>query len=176
MIKANTQELKTFLETLGLEVHEQQAPSLPSQLTFAICEDAKERPIYISLVVHPVDMGSLQQILKINSQAKAYHRLQLFSPLPFQFKPEAAAELARFLMMINKSIEYPGFECNETDRVLYFKMAWPFEGDEIDPALLANQLYYVTSLMSSFSEGLEAVGQLKMSLKEYFEKFLNPAP
>lgn len=170
MVKANPSEIKNFLESLGLEVHEQPStdPASPTQLTFIICEDPKERPIYISLIVHPVKMADMQELLEIKTPI-AYHRVQLFSPLPFQFKSEAAGELARFLMMINKSVEYPGFECNETDRILYFKMAWPLEGEAVDECLLATQIYYISSLMMTFCEPIEKVGNNELSIKEYIE-------
>jgi hypothetical protein len=96
--------------------------------------------------------------------------VQMVVYLPFQFEKNRVGPLARFLHLINKDLDLPGFGLDEQQRVAFFRVVIPLLKPEIDESLLLSYLTSLHLVCSSFIYAVAAVASGQASPEEVLEK------
>ena len=96
--------------------------------------------------------------------------LQLVAFLPCSFKRECLHDLCRFLLMINKELDMPGFCIDESSKTIFYRLLLPSVNNEIPSELLAIFLNSAQSICKTFCKVIDAIGNGLMSLDETLEK------
>ena len=96
--------------------------------------------------------------------------VQILTFIPCGVKPEAVADVARFLHMLNKELDVPGFCLDEASMTIFYRLLMPTVKKEFDPAILDAYLNTTQVVCKSFSNAIIALAQGAMSLDEILKK------
>lgn len=80
------------------------------------------------------------------------------------------SDLARFLHLLNKELDIPGFGMDEIAGVVFYRLMLPSSKKKIDPELLSAFLKTVDQVCQMFSNPIEALSSGQMSLDEVLAK------
>lgn len=92
--------------------------------------------------------------------------LQILVVFPFQFKEEVVSQLGRYILVINKSLAFPGFGISEPDRSIYYKYTLTFPDGKISKSLLLDFIGLIWLIFDSFIEKIESVSNKNKTLFE----------
>jgi hypothetical protein len=169
---ANLEEIKALLETKQFKCEilppSEQIPF--NQLVIALDPDYLDRPRILIIRSISRDLSASDELIGITSEKKSYREIHLIAVLPFQTVENCFAETARFIMLLNKGMELPGFELSEVDRLIFYRHAFVIPEDGLDERILFSLVGMVELLLDSFSESLESVATGKQSLREILEQ------
>lgn len=114
------------------------------QISFTITIKDKEVPVFV---------GVLHESL-----------LQIIAYLPYELQEKAFGEVARFLHIINKELDMPGFGMDEGGKLVFYRLVIPCLKPEIDPELIDAHLRTVNVACQTILEGIEAAADEKSPL------------
>jgi hypothetical protein len=96
--------------------------------------------------------------------------LQMVIYLPFQFETKKLPDVARFLHILNKDLDLPGFGLDEGQRVVFFRVVIPLLKPELDEGLLLSYLTSSHLVCTSFVYAIAAVASGQASPEDALEK------
>jgi hypothetical protein len=100
------------------------------------------------------------------------HFMQFFLVFPYDYERESTAELARLLLMFNKSAPFPGFGLSEVDKKIYYKYSLNCERGAIPIALACSIVGMITLYIDSLSPMIKSVALYKRQVHEVMEDAL----
>ena len=92
--------------------------------------------------------------------------LQMIVYLPYELKPDGLGEIARFLHLINKQLDVPGFGLDENVNMVFYRAVVPCLNPEIDEKLIEAYLSTVIVACRSFMGSIAALANGNVSSME----------
>src|SRR5215207_8099246 len=117
MVLANLEEIKAFLEAkqFNCEILGSSEQIPLDQLIIPLDPDYLNRPRFLIIRLIPRDLTVNDDLIGITSKQRGYREIHLIAGLPFQIAENSLGEAARFILLLNKGMELPGFELSEID-------------------------------------------------------------
>ncbi len=124
------------------------------QIVVALDPSEDLTPRIVQLQHIPIDDGG-----EAPTPGHVTHYLQCVSVLGIAIKPACLGEVARLILAINKTLEWPGFGLSEKDLAIYLQVVHPCYGalpghDAVEDILAMMELY-----LDTFSGTLGQVAQ-----------------
>lgn len=159
MIKSDIKSIQEFLEKQGMKcVYTPSSDISPfDQLYVPMGVDDQQRDLLLQIRVIEEDLAEAQQLFKLPSKPSKHHIVQLYCGLPFAVKPEHAGDVARLILLLNKSFGLPGFEFSEVDNLVYFRHVI-LAVEQLDELILMIIIGNMMRYIDTFSLPLERVG------------------
>lgn len=153
--------IKDLLTKEGLDVTiESEIENVPMKhLRLNLGQDYKKRPLSAYIILD-------QEQIDKKLEAKSTVFLQIWMVFPFHFIDEMVSEVGRYLLLVNKSLAFPGFGLSEPDRSLYFKYTLTFPEGNINISLLNSFIGLVMFFYDTFSKNIEEIASGNKSLLE----------
>ena len=147
-MKVNEHNLLQTLNALKLDAKVQQETN---QIFIIFEQDEQQFPLFI----RQLHEGEL---------------LQLLTFIPCHLDEDAKMPLSRFLHMLNKELDMPGFCLDEASSTIFYRLMLPTLKKEFNPDVL--EAYVNTSQMvcKSFATVIAALASGKMTLDEILKK------
>ncbi len=82
--------------------------------------------------------------------------VQLIAYPPSQIKEDTFAEIARFLHILNKELDIPGFGMDESTKLIFYRAAIPSLKNEIEEDILRAYVNTIKNAVSFFFAGITA--------------------
>lgn len=172
MLIAGLKEIQKFLEE-----HNFSCTLLPlseklpiDQLVIELVRDSQARERVLLIRAARQDLSQNDALLGITSRPQNYQELQLIVTLPFYVIEAQIPEVARFILLLNKGMELPGFELSEVDRLIFFRHACVVPEDHLDERILLSIIGMIEILVDTFGSQLEAVATGAQSLQQIVEE------
>lgn len=161
MLKADLKQIQVFLEQQGMKsVLILKSDGQPvDQLFVALGVDGKERDLVLQLKI-------IEETLPEESQSVC--TIHFFCALPFRVPEQHAGEVARLILLLNKSFGLPGFEFSEVDGVIYFRTVVPAV-KEVAESIVIVVIGNLMSNVDTFASTLEKVAEGKATLHDIVE-------
>lgn len=171
-MKADIHSMKEFLEKQEMKcVLAPRSKEIPfDQLFLPMGVDEKGRDLLLQIKVIEEDLSDSYKLYNVNKPASKYHLIQFFLGLPFAAKSECVGEVARLILLLNKSFGLPGFEFSEVDRIIYFRSVLMTTG-VLDELVLIAAIGNLMTYVDTFAETLESVAEGKMTLADVVTLF-----
>ena len=96
--------------------------------------------------------------------------LQILSFIPTNFKDESLSDLCRFLLMLNKELDMPGFCIDEASKTIFYRLMLPTHNKELPKETLEAFLQTSQTVCRTFTPVIEAIAIGAMSLDEVLQK------
>ncbi len=96
--------------------------------------------------------------------------LQLMTFIPCNVDQEHAADLGRFMHMLNKELDMPGFGMDEESKTAFYRIMLPTLQKEFHPDALQAYIRTTEIVCHSFATMIEAVAIGAVSLEEIIAK------
>lgn len=117
-------------------------------------------------------------VLKVSGQEfplffRIYHEtdfLQLLAFIPCELKKQYVADLARFLLMLNKEIDLPGFGMDEVAGAVFYRLMIPVHKKEIPADLLKQLVNTIENVCKMFATPIQAVAYGSTTLDQILKK------
>jgi hypothetical protein len=148
MLKVTQHTLLQELKKLNLEAQVQEETN---QIYLIFKHERREFPLFIR-ILHEGEL------------------LQLLTFIPTNVKPECLNDLGRFLHMVNKELDVPGFCLDEGSGTVFYRLILPSFQKEISPAIFEAFLNTSQVVCKTFSPAIEAIGNGVMTLEEVIKK------
>jgi hypothetical protein len=148
MIEVNQQSLIEALKNLKLDPHIQQETN---QIYCILKHERREFPLFIRLL-HD---GELIQILTF---------------IPCSIKASQLNDLSRFLHIVNKELDVPGFCIDETSSTIFYRLILPTVKKEIARETFDALINTTQLVLNTFSPAIEAMSQGFMTLDDVLKK------
>jgi hypothetical protein len=133
MIKLTLPAVLAFLKrTYQAELQEEK-----QQIVFMLKIDDKEIPVFANVLHETI--------------------LQMIAYLPYELKPDGLGEIARFLHLINKQLDVPGFGLDENVNMVFYRFVIPSLNPEIEDKLVEAHLSTISVACRSFMSSIEAL-------------------
>jgi hypothetical protein len=100
-----------------------------------------------------------------------YVHLQFSMKPQIELKDEAIVDLLRFLLLINRTAAFPGFEFSEPERAVFYRYTLMAVAEGIDPYILAAIVANITMVYLSFEKYIQAVAARKKTFEQMLEEF-----
>lgn len=134
--------------------------------------------LFVSLEVTGIDEEVILQIKLVehaledarHGDKDSLHLLQFFVALPFKVRENKISDTLRFLSLINRSLEVPGFELSEVDQLVYYRYVIMTTENAISSLLIRNLLGVIMFVLDSFSTMIEEISLGKRTLQEVVEE------
>ncbi len=164
MVEVSLNSLQTFLNTQNISSRliEKTAEIPLDRLVLTLGTDEKNRPQNLDLYVVEKELASLTPDKK---GGKAIF-LHLRHVLPFTLQDQAIAEMARYMLFINKGLEYEGFGMSEVDRIVYFRHDLHCSLRQVSDEVLMGLLGYILLIIDAFGPKLEKIAHLQKTFVE----------
>jgi hypothetical protein len=111
-------------------------------------------------------LQALIWIEAINQPENNQNVLTLYLSFPFPYQNETFLDTARYLMVINKTIPFPGFGLSEPDHTLYYRYTLVTTSGQLDVGLIKSILGLAAYYYDSFAPNLEAIASGRHSFEE----------
>lgn len=167
MIKASLTSIQAFLEKQEMNCSfSPKTDTIPfDQLILPLGIDKKSRDLVLLVQIFNEDLSQVHSVLNLPQEKSEYNVIQVIFTLPFQIQPEYAGEVARLIVGLNKSLEFPGFELSEVDRLIYFRSTY-FATDVVDELILLTLIMNAMTQVELFSDTFESVAEGKQTLQD----------
>lgn len=142
---------QNLLETLKGFSYDAKLQDNTNQLSFVFEHEKKEFPIFF----RPLHEAELLQILTF---------------VPCTIQDNKIAELARFLHMLNKELDVPGFCLDEQSKTVFYRLILPTLKQEFDPEALEAFINTSQVVCKSFGTVIDALAAGTISLTEILKK------
>ena len=174
MIKAKLLSIKKFLTSRSIESEIlQKSDEVPfNQLLAVVGVDERERPFILSLRVEESDLSSMDKLFKEPLKPHRYDFLQFFITLPFFFEESAFAETSRAVLLVNQSIEIPGFGIKEADKIIFYQYIMPIIDKKLDERLFLSIINFIMATIEAHLDFLEDVGSGEISVVDKIREAL----
>ena len=96
--------------------------------------------------------------------------IQLLTFIPCNVKPECNGELGRFLHLVNKELDMPGFCLDELSSTAFYRLIIPTPKKELSTATFEAYLNTIQVVCKSFSPVIEALAIGAMTCDEVLKK------
>jgi hypothetical protein len=96
--------------------------------------------------------------------------LQFLVFFPVQVKAEQYAEIARFLHMLNKELDMPGFCLDESSSTVFYRVLLPTHKKELAKEVLGALLNTIQLVCKTFSPAIETLCAGVMKLSEMLKQ------
>jgi Family of unknown function (DUF1790). len=162
-MKINVGSIHNFLEKEGLEsVVVPRDSTTPFELIYIpMGVDERGRDLLLQIKIAEEDLsGSGGKRLSHGSHSSSgkCHMIQILLALPFLVKDECVGEVARLILLLNKSFSLPGFEFSEVDKLIYFRTA-VMATDQLDGVVLMAVIGNLMAYVDAFADSLEDVAE-----------------
>jgi hypothetical protein len=132
--------------------------------------EAGERPILqISLDKQKIASDEGVEGFPVNSMG--YVHMQFSMKPQIELKDEAVVDLLRFLLLINRTAAFPGFEFSESDRAVFYRYTTIVVAEGIDPYILLTIVANITMVYLSFEKYIKAVANREKTFDQVLEDF-----
>ena len=131
------------------------------------------------------DQQNRERILEITSQVQdlgeglqeppkepQFLRIQFELALPFNIQDNTANEVSSLLFFLNRMLELPGFELDETNSKVFYRYVLLTSNKEVQKPLLTGIIGVITMLLELFSETIERVAVGQNTFEELLEQML----
>jgi hypothetical protein len=92
--------------------------------------------------------------------------VQMIAYLPFEIKADSIAEVARFLHLLNKQLDLPGFGMDEQASLLFYRAVIPCLKPEVDAELFDAYLRTLQNAVHTVLEGIKQAGDGKSPIAQ----------
>lgn len=171
MIDASLAAIKEYLEaesiSCSIETEEDEAP-----VEFLAIDMGEDEQGYQQTVQIFRTEKALIQAKGSETAPKPALFLHFRYIIPFRFEPEAVNDIARFLLLINKTLEFPGFGMSEVDQVIYYRHDLYCGFGQLNEDVLKGILGYLLFVVDSFTPKLQQLAARKISFKDVVEEAL----
>lgn len=96
--------------------------------------------------------------------------LQLLTFVPCMIHKEHTGDLARFLHMLNKELDMPGFCLDESSSTVFYRQMMPTLKKEFQPEVLEALINTSKMITQSFAAVIQALASGNMTLEEILKK------
>jgi|SRR5581483_7216970 len=148
MIKIAQHNLFEELKTLGYQPNIQKETE---QIYVILKHEKREFPLFVR-ILHDGEL------------------LQLLTFIPCNVKDEQFGEVARFLHMLNKEVDMPGFCLDEVSKTCFYRLMIPTFKKEISKKLFEALLNTSQLVCKTFSPVIEALAFKAITLEEVLKK------
>jgi len=166
MIECSLTEIKDFLESQQISCKLVQSKAHPHK---TLLVEMGEETIRINLIERALP-APIEEEPKQAKETANFLYFQYF--FPFGFEEKAVADLARYLLMLNRSLEFPGFGTSESDRRIYFRQELYCGFSKIQRRMILSVLGYILLMVDSFRKPIYQISKQKKSLKEIISESL----
>jgi hypothetical protein len=90
--------------------------------------------------------------------------VQMIAYLPYELKKDAAAEVGRFLHLLNKQLDVPGFGMDEESGLIFYRVVIPCLKPELEGELLDAYIRTIKTASASILEGIDAAANDKSAV------------
>lgn len=144
---------------------------LPNDYLFAyLGNDFADRDIVLQITVVEQILDPEDTIEGVKMFSDHLYHLQFLVKLPYTVKNESIPDLARLLLLFNKSSDIPGLEYCEADNTLFWRHVMLCNLPEIDPYILISLIGVILTVTEVYGPYIEAVATGKNSLQEAVQK------
>jgi hypothetical protein len=120
--------------------------------------------IYFMLSAHNLDFPLFIRVYEEQDV------LQLLVFMPCGFKKEAINDTARFLHLLNKELDLPGFGIDEEALALFYRLSIPVFNKEINENLIEGFVQSMQGICDSLYKDLDAVATGTISFEDALKK------
>lgn len=132
-------------------------------------DDAAHRPW--KLLLSP----SAQELVEDDKTSKSGF-INIFMEFPFLCKKEAAADVSRLLLLLNKGLPFPAFGFSEVEHIIYYRHMLYCNNGMIPIPIVTALVGLVALYVDSLAPSIELVASGTKSFVEVLEEMLAPAP
>ena len=129
--------------------------------------DEKGRPQLIQLYVLNRDIPG--KVSQANDREANF--IQIKYIYPFEFQAEAVNEIARYVLLINKTLDFLGFCMSEVDSKIFFRCDLSCKKTLIDTELLKGMLGYILLAVDSFCPTMEKLATQEITFQTVLDSF-----
>ncbi len=174
LIECSLESLKEYLEKerISCTLEKGTGENPIDYLLIDMGADDKQRPQLIELFALQKDLPNTEGVENRPSPGLP-NFLHIQYVLPFEFSGEAVNDIARFLLLINKTLEFSGFGMSEVDRLVYFRHDLYCERSKINTELLKGLLGYLLFIVDSFTPTIEQLALRELSFQQVIDKALS---
>jgi len=90
--------------------------------------------------------------------------VQMIAYLPYELKKDASAEVGRFLHLLNKQLDVPGFGMDEESGKIFYRVLVPCHKPELEAELLDAYIRTIKTACASILEGIDAAANDKSAV------------
>jgi hypothetical protein len=152
------------------------------KLTVELAPESRDLPFaHIKIALGPDEqkreiMALLWPFSKPHTEAKTEKKdedlfIQIFIPFPFPYVDESLLATARYILMVNKVVAFPGFGLSEPDHALYYKYTLCFPRGRISAPAIIDFLGAASFLYDAHAPLIEEIASGRKS----FEEIVNPS-
>lgn len=173
LIECSLESIREFLEKEAIKCKiERGIGEIPTDfLTIDMGQDEKGRPQLIELFAVIKEIPETEgEHRKEKTQNPNFLDLQYL--LPFRFPGESVNDIARYLLLINKTLKFIGFGMSEVDGLVYFRHNLYCQRSKVNVELLKGLLGYLLLIVDSFSPTIERLARREITLQEVIEQSL----
>lgn len=166
-IHCSLDSLETFFkqESLSCKVEKDTGEFPVSYLTIDMGLDGKNRPQKIQII-------PLEKEIAGRTKDSLPNFLQIKYLLPFEFLLGAENDLARYLLLINKTLDFPGFGMSESDRKVYYRYDLHCRKSLIEEELLKGLIGNILLMIDSFIPTIEKIALRQISIEGLIENYI----
>lgn len=101
--------------------------------------------------------------------------VQIITFIPCTITDQSLNDVSRFLHIVNKELDMPGFCCDEETKTIFYRIVIPAVDKEISEDLFNAYLVTSKNICQTFGTVIQALAIGAMSLDEVFEKMAEVA-
>lgn len=165
-MKADIYDIQNFLEKQEMQcVPVPKNNDIPfDQLYIPMGVDEKGRELLLQMKIVEEDLSESYRLYDIDSPQLKFNQIHFFLALPFAVKDECVGEVARLILLLNKSFGLPGFEFSEVDRLIYFRSVL-MVAEKLEELILIAAIGNLMTYVDTFSQTLESVAEGKRTFE-----------
>lgn len=172
MIKLKLKSIKKFLKLQGFicEMHTA-TEELPLDLLLVYLEDAEEfKGMVLQIRIVRQKLEDEDEIMELREEPGILQHVQFSILLPYEVKREFVGDLARLILLFNRSIDLPGFEFSEMDKMVLYRHTGLYQGGKISEHVLVSIIGNILTSVEVFGGYLEALGAGERTFREIVEE------
>ncbi len=171
MVKATLKSLKQFLESQDMKcTFIPKSEEIPIDQVFVYMgQDDSDRDLLLQIrvVEQELEGVELQGVTKKNM---SYHHMHFLVNLPLKINEHCIGDVARMVLLLNKSLSVPGFEFSEVDRMVYYRYVLMTSGGRFNGNIVMSIIGMIMFNIDVFSKTIEDVGTGARTLVEVVEE------
>ncbi len=144
MKQVSEQTIESLLKEEGLKAHIEE-PS--NQIASSLKIDSRDFPLFCRILSE----GDLLQVIAF---------------IPVSVEAKGMIDLARFLHMVNKELDMPGFCVDEQSGTVFYRVVIPTLGKKIDPNLFKAYIKTIQNVCHTFGTIVLALAAGAMTMDE----------
>lgn len=147
----------------AITVHNVQVP-VEEELFVELPPDEEGREYTLRLSIQQKEMELRGETEGTSVKKESFLQLLVF--FPFFVEEKSFPDLSRYLLLINKSLEFPGFGLTESDRLVYYRQVIFFPSSRVTETMLLDFIGMILMLIDSFGPNIAQIAQLEKSYSE----------